>query len=89
MNYLLKQIIEICDDAPPASGVATLAQFQERLEELDEALVRIVGLAHKLQRILDGEAHLHVAGTLADLNIDTCAVCGLDIRNQIHSEATK
>jgi len=87
MNFLLKQIIEICDDAPLPSESGTLAQFQDRLDELDEALVRIHNLAHELQKALAGEPHHHVAGTLADLHIDTCAVCRKDIRNEIHQGA--
>ena len=88
MNYLLKQIVEICDDAPLPSEAGTLAQFQDRLDELDEALCRIHRLARELQKVLDGEHHMHVAGTLADpsgdTHIDVCAICGHDIRHEIH-----
>ena len=87
MNYLLKQIAEICNDAPLATEMATLAQFQDRLDKFDEALCRILALTHKLQKVLDGVDRLHVAGTLADRHIDTCAVCGHDIRNEIHRGA--
>jgi hypothetical protein len=48
---------------------------------------QILRLAHELQRVLDGEPHRHVTGTLADLHIDTCAVCRKDIRNEIHRGA--
>lgn len=87
MNYLLKQIAIICDDAPAPRDLGSLADFQHRLEVFDEGFSEILRLTHKLQKVLDGEVHRHVAGTLADLHIDTCAICGRDIRNEIHREA--
>lgn len=84
MNYLLKQIAEICNDSPDARLAGRLADFQHRLDEFDEGMGQILRLTHELQRVLDGEPHRHVAGTLADLHIDTCAKCGFDIRNEIH-----
>lgn len=87
MNYLLKQIAVICDDSPDAREAGSLADFQHRLDEFDEGMGQILRLAHELQRVLDGEPHRHVTGTLADLHIDTCAVCRKDIRNEIHRGA--
>ena len=84
MNYILKQIAEICDDSPTPREPGSLNDFQRRLDSYDKGLVRILGLAHQLQAILDGEPHTHVAGTLAGLHIDTCAVCGHDLREDIH-----
>ena len=88
MNYLLKQIADICDDSPDVQAFGSLADFQHRLHEFDEGMCEILRLARELQRVLDGEPHPHVAGTLADLHIDTCAKCGHDIRNEIHRGAT-
>ncbi len=87
MNYLLKQIAEICDDSPAPDALGSLSDFQRRLDEFDEGMCQILRLARELQKVLDGEPHPHVAGTLADLHIDTCAVCRKDIRNEIHRGA--
>ncbi len=87
MNYLLKQIAEICDDSPAPDAFGSLSDFQRRLDEFDEGMCQILRLARELQKVLDGEPHPHVAGTLADLHIDTCAVCRKDIRNEIHRGA--
>ena len=87
MNYLLKQIAIICDDSPDAHEAGSLSDFQRRLDEFDEGMCEILSLARELQRVLDGEPHPHVAGTVADLPIDTCAKCGLDIRNDVHRGA--
>jgi len=84
MNYLLKQIAEICDDAPDPDKDGSLSDFQRILDEFDEGMCQILALVKELQKILDGERHSHVAGTLADLHFDTCAKCGHDIRNEIH-----
>ena len=87
MNYLLKQIADICDDAPDPCSPGSLSEYQRRLNVFDDAMSRILKLARNLQGVLDGQPHRHVAGTLADLHIDTCAVCGADIRNEIHRSA--
>ena len=29
--------------------------------------------------------HIHQAGTMVGLHIDTCGKCGLDLRNEIHN----
>lgn len=84
MNYILKQIAEICDDSPTPREPGNLNDFQQQLDNYNAGLVRILELAHQLQAILDGKPHTHVAGTLADLHIDTCAVCGHDIREAVH-----
>lgn len=83
-NYILKQIAEFCDDAPPCREPASLAEHQRRLDDFDARLNRIIGLAHELDKILAGEPHPHTAGTLVDFDIDTCANCGRDIRDTIH-----
>lgn len=87
MNYILRQIAEICDDSPAPREYGSLNDFQRRLDDYDERLVRILGLVRRLQAILDGEPHTHVAGTLDGLHIDTCAVCGRDIREDVHQGA--
>ena len=84
MNYLLKQIAEICDDSPDPDKDGSLSDFQHRLDEFDVGMCQILRLARELQKVLNGESHPHVAGTLADLHINTCAVCRKDIRNEIH-----
>ena len=33
-------------------------------------------------------SHIHVAGTTAGLHIDTCALCGSDLRSLIHNRVT-
>ena len=84
MNYILKQIAEICDDSPAPREAGSLSDFQRRLDDFDERMGHILALAHEHQRILDGEPHAHVAGTLAGLHIDTCAKCGRDLREAVH-----
>ena len=87
MNYILRQIAEICDDSPTPDEPGSLGDFQRRLKSYDNGMRVILALAHQLQVILDGKPHTHVAGTLADLHIDTCAVCGRDIREDVHRSA--
>ena len=89
MNYLLKQIADICDDAPAPREAGSLSEFQRRLDDFDERMSRVLGLARELQSVLDGEPHDHVAGTLADFHIDTCGKCGRDIRSGIHSASRR
>lgn len=84
MNYILKQIAEICHGAPDPKATGRLAEFQRHLDRFDAGMFNILTRVHTLQAILDGTPHRHVAGTLADLHIDKCAVCGLDIRNEVH-----
>ncbi len=84
MNYILRQIAEICDDSPTPRELGSLNDFQQQLDSYNAGLVRILGLVHRLQAILGGAPHTHVAGTLADLHIDICAVCGHDIREDVH-----
>ncbi len=63
----------------------------------DEGFFRFMGGAKRLNReqalcFLEGYyahlqkdlRHTHVAGTTVGLDIDTCALCGKDIRNDIH-----
>jgi len=76
MNYHLRQIVDICDAAPPPREAGSLADYQRRLDDFDERISRVIGHAHELQKILDGERHTHVAGTLEGKHIDTCASCG-------------
>ncbi len=40
--------------------------------------------AKKAQIVVEGRDHHHAAGTMIGLDIDTCAICGKDIRNDIH-----
>ena len=87
MNYILRQIVVICDDSPTLHEHGSLADFQRRLNAYDRGMARILMLAHKLQEVLDGGQHMHVAGTLEDLHIDTCAICGRDIREDVHRGA--
>ena len=84
MNYLLKQIIDLCDDGPLPHEAGSLKEFQRRLDTFDEGMNQIHRLAHELDKVLKGEPHPHYAGTLADLDIDTCAVCGHDLRHELH-----
>ena len=86
MNYLLKQIADICHDAPDPKATGNLVEFQRRLDRFDEGMCTILTKVHALQGVLDGSPHPHVAGALAGLVIDTCAVCGRDIRNEVHTD---
>jgi hypothetical protein len=43
--------------------------------------------AKKALIVIEGRRHYHVCGTTAGLHIDTCAVCGNDLRNTAHIAA--
>lgn len=43
------------------------------------------GQIASLSRQLSKFKHMHVAGTTKGLDIDTCAKCGLDLREEIHN----
>lgn len=42
----------------------------------------------EIERLRKTFGHYHVAGTTKGLDIDTCAQCGMDIRNEIHWRST-
>lgn len=81
----LRQIVTLCDDAPaPRTGV-TVENVGSKLDEFDEILSRIRGLADNCLLVTDDRSHFHMAGTTEGLDVDECARCGKDIRNPIHA----
>lgn len=84
LETMLKEIVEICDDAPAPVTDVTLANVQRVLHDFDERMGRIRSWAQDSLDVVTETPHLHVAGTTIGRHIDECAKCGHDIRARIH-----
>ena len=84
LKHMLKEIIEICDNAPAPVTDVTIQNVQLVLNSFDERMGRIRSWAQDSLDVVTETPHLHVAGTTIGKHIDECAKCGNDIRARIH-----
>ena len=72
------------------SGTGSHERRWLRLERSVEGLFAALAADEgELERYRTVFGHYHVAGTTKGLDIDTCAQCGLDLRDEIHLRAGK
>lgn len=66
------------------------AAIKQSIDSDDQIIMNHVRAAYALLRFVGPysvQPHMHVAGTTVGRHIDECAVCGQDLRCEIHSSA--
>lgn len=84
--------IEVRDDEVEAAARALAGHYhfhktlEEKIEEVNRTWQRYVGEARVALEAaaIRRNRHMHVSGTVAGKDKDTCAYCGLDLRHEVH-----
>jgi hypothetical protein len=74
---------------PYANGYSTASrrhsnEYRWYVDERERLKAHLAEVERERDRLRKSFGHYHVAGTTKGLDIDTCAQCGRDIRDEIH-----